>query len=164
MCASGHWGDMNTESVHPLPSPAEAVQCGRGKTSDAVRPLGRKERPSGRANVADKKTYGMRDTTRPRQGGGPQPPPPKEPPPEPRSPLSAFYPTGELATPYGPEEKKRYSPARPFRGVISLNMDSIRDQKDILFADPHGLKASVILFQDHRLSEKEAEGFIKNTS
>ena len=58
----------------------------------------------------------------------------------------------------------RYAPAEPYQGAISLNMDSIRDQKDIFFADLHGLEASVLLFQNHRLSAAEAVGFTENAS
>ena len=43
-------------------------------------------------------------------------------------------------------------------------MNSIRGHKDILFADHHGLEASVLLFQGHRLSEAEALGFIQHAS
>ena len=106
----------------------------------------------------------IKDATRLRQGEGPQPPPPKKPPPEPQAPQSASYPTGELATSYGQTWRERYTPAKPFQADVSLNMDTIRDHKDIFFADPHLLEASVLLFQDHRLSETESLGFIQNAS
>ena len=43
-------------------------------------------------------------------------------------------------------------------------MDSIGDQKSALFADLHGLRANAILFQDHKLSEREADGFFTSTA
>jgi hypothetical protein len=109
-------------------------------------------------------TDNMRDKARPKQGEGPQPTAKKAPPPEPRAPQSAPYPIGELAISYGKEGQDRYAPSDPFQAVVSLNMDSVRDQKDIFFADLHGLKAGVLLFQDHRMSEAEALGFIQNAS
>ena len=56
----------------------------------------------------------------------------------------------------------RYSPKRPFQGTIFLNMDSIRDQKDALFADHYGLRANVILLQDHRPNETKVDGLPTN--
>ena len=109
-------------------------------------------------------TDGMRDTTRPDREWKPSAPKPKESLPEPTAPQGAPYPIGEQATSYGSDGQKRYAPAKPYQGAVSLNMDSIRDQKDIFFADLHGLKASVLMFQDHRLSAAEAAGFTANAS
>ena len=109
-------------------------------------------------------TDSKRDKTRQRSSEGPQPAPQKKPQPEPKAPLSASYTTGELATSHGPEGRKRYIPAKPFQAAVSLNKDSIRGQKDILSADPHGLETSVLLLQDHRLNETEALEFIQNAS
>ena len=42
---------------------------------------------------------------------------------------------------------------------MSLNLNPISENKDALFTDLRGLRANVILFQDHRLSEGGADDF-----
>ena len=45
--------------------------------------------------------------------------------------------------------QQRYAPQGPFQSAIPLNLESIRAQPDGFFADLHGLKANVFLFQDY---------------
>ena len=47
---------------------------------------------------------------------------------------------------------------------MSLNLDSVRDHKDAFFADLHGLKANVLLFQDHRLHSAGGRQFVIGAS
>ena len=58
------------------------------------------------------------------------------------------------------ESQQRYTPRGPFQSAISLNLDSIRTQPDGFFADLHGLKANVFLFQDYRRNRGGKRSFL----
>ena len=47
---------------------------------------------------------------------------------------------------------------------MSLNLDPVKDQKGAFFADLRGLKANVILFQDHRLRSAGGRKFVIGAS
>ena len=65
---------------------------------------------------------------------------------------------------YGPEGQREYMPPGPFQSTVSLNLDSVRDQKDACFADPCGLKANVLLSQDHRQDRAGGRKFVIDVS
>ena len=50
------------------------------------------------------------------------------------------------------------------RRRVSLSLDPVRDQKDAFFADLHGLKANLLLFQDHRLHRAGGRKFVIDAS
>ena len=83
----------------------------------------------------------------------PQAPPPVQ------EPTSAPFLTGKGALSYGLEGQREYGPPGPYQSTISLNLDSIRGERDYLFADLHGLKANVIMFQDHRKNATGSRAF-----
>ena len=88
------------------------------------------------------------------------PPAALPPPPPPRDLTSAPFLDGKGALSYGPGGQLEYGPPGLFQSTVSLNLDSVRDRRDAFFADLHELKASVLLFQDHRLRDAGARRFV----
>ena len=67
---------------------------------------------------------------------------------------------GNGALSYELEGQREYGPLGPFQSKVSLNLDSVRNQRDAFVAGLHGLKANVPRFQDLRLRDADARKFV----
>ena len=79
-----------------------------------------------------------------------------------QEPTTAPYLKGAAGLSY--EDQQRYAPPGPFQSVVSLNLGSTRAQPDGFFADLHGLKANVFLFQDYRRTGDGTRSFFVDAS
>ena len=98
----------------------------------------------------------------PRGGSGTRPPPDKGA--NPDDATSAPYLSGTSGLSYEPDSQRAYTPQGPHQSTLSLNLDSLRAYPDGFYADLHGLKANVLLFQDYRMTGAQTRRFLLDAS
>ena len=89
---------------------------------------------------------------------------PPGPDPDPNDATSAPYLPGTSGLSYMPEGQGAYAPKGPHQSAVSLNLDSLRANPDDFYADLHGLKANVLLFQDYRMNGAQTKSFLLDAS
>ena len=112
----------------------ERRQGSVGENSSDARYVPSDEKKDKVKTAAKKKANGPRDTTLKGQQRA-QPPPAQAPPSlPPKEPTSAPFQQGEGAMLYGLEGQRKYDPPGPFQSTVSLNLDSVRNERDAFFA------------------------------